>query len=80
MQGLLIGFDGEQVIGAQVLDDQARGFLVGVQGIEHDHLAAQILALVDFFQERARGPDLVGFIGRAHGAQPAATLRADRAD
>ena len=34
----MVGFDGQQVVGAVVLMDLTQGGLVGVQGVEHDEL------------------------------------------
>ena len=36
----LVGFDREEVIGPHFLDDQPGGFLIGVEGIEDQHLAS----------------------------------------
>ena len=40
VQRFLIGFYGEEIIGSHFLDDQARRFLMGVERIQNQDLAA----------------------------------------
>ncbi len=55
VQRFLVGFDREQIVGSELLDDQTRGLLIGVQRIEHHDFATEILPFIDFFQKaRAR--------------------------
>jgi hypothetical protein len=55
----LIGFDGQEVVGLLVLDQETGGFLLGMEGVESDEGAAQI----QVGQEVLEGGDLVGFGG-----------------
>ena len=55
----LIGFDGQEVVGLFVLDQETGGFLLGMEGVQSDEGAAQI----QVGQEVLEGGDLVGFGG-----------------
>jgi hypothetical protein len=80
VQRFLVGLYREEVIGSQLLYDQAGRFLVGVQGIQNHDFASQVVALINPLQERARGPDLVGFVRRSHRPQPPSALRSNGTD
>ena len=59
IEGGLVGFDGEQVVGLLVLDQEAGGFALGVQGIGGHHPPGQIQGFEKGFERW----DLVGFGG-----------------
>jgi hypothetical protein len=52
----LIGFDGQEVVGLFILNQEAGGFLLGMEGVKTDEGAAQI----QVGQEVLEGGDLVG--------------------
>ena len=51
-----------------------------MQGIQNHDFASQVVALLNPLQERARGPDLVGFVRRSHRPQPPSALRSNGTD
>jgi len=78
MERFLVGLYGKEVVRAQFLNDQSRRLLMSMQGVQHDHFAAEVLPLIDLFQKGARRRDFIGLVRGAFGTQPPTAFGSDR--
>ncbi len=60
VEGGLVFFDGEQIVGSVLENENSGGFGLGVEGIEADHTPVDI----EFVKEGAGDGDFVGLLGR----------------